>query len=317
VTIARRFCSMIWTTAVVCVVATVALALATTGSGTAAAAPARAHASASESKCCFLIAASSGGQFSQNYGTNLKVNGRIGTEEFEWYWFEKSIFEYWVSGGEPVLEPAETESGHFAPVLEADSNWTSKSAEASQGSPTQAACDGSHQAPLHKLVYNGQLFYEPWQVSKDGPPDVWKAFQGHRWVLRIGGFGMPNGSPGYTPCGFYSDVPVGLEAPPGNSYGVPDQASQLFGPYTYYVKMPPRSFLSRADGAPSQVSLDYVRHLSFTGCLSFNGFTPCLGDNGLSQHMTDETTDLTLTIEWFPSSQLQAEINKLKRAAGK
>ncbi len=313
-TISRRFCSMIWTTAVACVVAAVALALATTGSGTAAAAPARAHASASESECCFLIEASSGGQFSQNYGTNLKANGRTGTEEFDWYWFEKSIFEYSVSGGEPVLEPAATESGHFAPVLEADSNWTSESAEASQGSPTQAPCHGSYQSPLNKLVYNGQLFYEPSRVSKEGPPNVWKTFQGRRWVLEIGSFGDPS----YTPCGFYSEVPDGLEASPeGNPFGVPDQASQLFGPYQYWVKMPPRSFLSRADGAPSQVSLDYVRHSSFTGCLSFNGFTPCLADNQMSQHVTNESTNLSVDIKWFPSWQLQAEINKLKRAAGK
>ncbi len=85
-------------------------------------------------------------------------------------------------------------------------------------SPTQAPCHGSYQAPLNKLVYNGQLFYQPSRVSKDGPPNVWKAFQGRRWVLEIGGFG----GPAYTPCGFYSEVPDGLEASPeGNSYGLP------------------------------------------------------------------------------------------------
>ena len=293
---------------VACVVLAGAFAPSTTATATAV--PARARASASESKCCFLIDANSGGEFMQNYGTNLRANGRIGTEEFDWGWSEKSIFDYYVSGGEPELEPAVTESGHLAPVLEENSAWISKSAEASQGSPMQAPCDGSG-GDRNKLV-SFTKFYEPIRVS-DATPNVRKAFTGHRWVLQIGGWGSPT----YTPCGFYSDVPVGLEAPPGNSYGVPDQASQPFGPYGYWVKMPPRSFLKQADGAPSQISLEYRRSLSFTGCLSFNGFTPCLADTYLSQHMTNETTHLELTIRWFPISQLQSEINKLKRAAGK
>jgi hypothetical protein len=252
------------------------------------------------------------GIFQADYGTNIKANGLIGTEEFDWAWSEKSIFQYSVSYGAPELDPAETESGHFAPVLYDSSNWISKSAEASRGSPRQTPCDGYHEAPLDQLGYNTS-FYEPFRVSSALTPNVLRAFQGKKWVLRIGGYGSPT----YTPCGFYSNIPIGMEAPPANSYGIPDQASQPFGPYIYWVKMPPRNFLSQASGSPSEVSLDYDRVSSFTGCRTWNNITPCLPDDDHGQHKTSEETDITVDIRWFPSSELQNEINKLKRTAGR
>lgn len=69
--------------------------------------------------------------FKQNYGIDPS-NGAIGTEEFISLWTETTIVDYTEDNGVPDLEPAETPSGHFAPVLYQRSQWVSESDENNQ-----------------------------------------------------------------------------------------------------------------------------------------------------------------------------------------
>jgi hypothetical protein len=276
--------------------------------------PPQASAASYKTACCYRVLAVADGTFKQNYGMNPS-NGDIGTEEFNWGWQEKELVEYIEHNGEPDLEPAETPSGHFAPVLYSVSRWLSESNDGQaifnadgqlQPEPT---CDQTFSRRPH-LEYNAS-FMTIEKSSDYASPNVRKAFKGKKYFLQVAG----GDTPGLTPCGIETDVAVGLEPPPGPDNSQ-DQADQPFGPFAYYVKLPPRNDLRHAKGADNEFQTTYKSgNLSFMECGSHYPMPTCPGDQGNGLHMTTESTDLVLAFTWFPLSELQKQIDDLKSIA--
>jgi hypothetical protein len=280
--------------------------------GLAASVTASAHAptafsASAKTACCFRILAAGSVTFRQNYGTNPS-NGVIGTEEFNAVWTETTLVEYIEDNGVPDVEPAETPSGHFAPVSYGRSQWVSEADENNQiagpGPYPLSACKQSY-SRKPRLAYNTS-FEDIDLVSQSGYPNVKRAFKGHRYVLQVAG----GDTPGIAPCGEYGEIAEGLEPPPGPNNSV-DQASQPFGPFDYFVTLPPRNDLRHAKGARDEFDTSYDHISNFTACLD-HAPPGCTGDGGYGLHMTTEATHFFLKFDWFPASELQRQIDDLK-----
>jgi hypothetical protein len=280
-------------------------------SATAFARPPQAFAASYKTACCYHVFADARGTFKLDYGMNPS-NGVIGSEEFTWDWREFGLVEYIEHNGEPDLESAETPSHHFAPVLYDFSGWFSESDEQNSPPPqppySLTQCDQSYSRKPH-LGHN-TTFMNVGRVSDYSAPNVRKAFKGHKYVLGV----MGGDSPGLTPCGTETDVATSLEPPPGPNNSQ-DLASQLFGPFGYYVTLPPRNDLRHGKGASNEFQTTYNRDLSFMECSSHYPMPTCPGDQGNGLHMTTEDTTLTLDYTWFPISELQRKINYFKHLA--
>ena len=288
---------------VVAVVAAVGLAC----SATASAHAPQAFATSYKTACCYKVLASGSVTLMQNYGMN-PGNGVIGTEEFISSWTETTLVEYIEANRTPDLEPAETPSGHFAPVAYEKSQWRSEADENNQiagpGPYPLTPCDQSYSGKP-RLAYNTS-FYDIDVVSQSGYPNVRRAFKGHRYALQIAG----GDTPGIAPCGEYGEIAAGLEPPPGPNNSV-DEADQPFGPFTYYVTLPPRNDLRHAKGARDEFDTSYDHVLNFTACLD-HAPTMCTGDDGYGMHTTAEATHFFLKFNWFPPSELQHQIDDIK-----
>ncbi len=246
--------------------------------------------------CCFSVLVRSFGRFMQNYGTTpSSSNENIGTESFRWEWKETGVLEFTESrSGVPDLEDARTATGHFAPVVYLDSTWTSESDEAYCG-----FVESGQQCPLtpckHNFSEKAHRGYDSSVgvvdiVGATSVPNVQQAFKGHKYIWQVSG----GNSPGLTPCGIESDVAVGLEPPPGLS-GYPEQAEQLFGPFNYYLTLPPSNDLRHAKGARDHFKTKY--HVS----TSFRVSAP-------RPHLTEEETAFEAEFTWFPRSDLERVI---------
>jgi hypothetical protein len=257
--------------------------------------------------CCYKILASGSADLRQNYGTDPS-NGVIGTEEFFSTWTETTLVEYVEAAGAPDLEPAETPSGHFAPVSYEKSEWVDEADENNQisgpGPYPLTPCKQTYSGKP-RLAYNTS-FYDIDLVRQSGYPNVRKAFKGHRYVLQVAG----GDTPGIAPCGEYGEIAVGLEPPPGPNNSE-DQASQPFGPFNYYVTLPPRNDLRHAKDAGNEFETSYDHTLNFTACLD-HAPTMCSAEGGYGMHTTAEATHFFLKFAWFPSSELQRQIDDLK-----
>ncbi len=271
--------------------------------GSSAHAPRASVASSNVPVCCFLVYVVAAGSYKANYGSNPS-NGLNGTEKFRWFWGEDTIVELQFYDGEPDLEPAETPSGHYAPVLYPRSGWTSSSAEysSSDGTTTPTRCSKTYRNQRDpQLAYN-ESFITVDKVRGSYLPNVSKAYRTHKYVMEVAG----GNTPGLTPCGRHSAVAVGLE-PPDH-----DQSETPFGPFTYYVTLPPRNDLMHAKGAPDEFRVEYNVFPGFTDC-DVAGI--CSDDNDAGQHTTTELSDFQMVFHWFPLAKLQDHINQLKQGA--
>jgi len=245
----------------------------------------------------------------QNYGSNPS-NYVIGTESFRWEWAESGIMEYTESSsGPPDLTEAETASGHFAPVVYERATWTSESDEnntcTSESPCPLTSCKKTSSEKRHLGYYESVGDVQP--LGSFSAPNVQKAFKGHRYFWEVAG----GNGPGLTPCGEeYSRVAVGLEPPPGAN-NVEDQADQPFGPFTYYLTLPPRNDLRHAKGADDTFAANYSKPLSFSACADHAPGTPlAVGACGL--HTTMETATFHADFRWFPKADLEREIKREK-----
>jgi hypothetical protein len=246
--------------------------------------------------CCFYVLVGGFGTFTQNYGTKpSSSNENIGTESFRWEWKETGVLEFTQSrSGLPDLEDARTATGDFAPVAYLDSAWTSESDEAYCG-----FVESGQQCPLtpckhhfsekaHRGYYSSVGAIDT--VGATSAPNVQKAFKGHKYIWGVSG----GSTPGLTPCGKESDVAVGLEPPPGAN-GYPEQANQPFGPFSYYLTLPPSNDLRHAKGARDHFKSHYSKDLSFVV-------------SAPRPHTTEEDTTLVAEFTWFPRSDLERVI---------
>jgi len=256
--------------------------------------------------CCFVVYVVADGSYKADYGSSPS-NGVNGTEKFRWFWGEDTIVELQFNDGEPDLTPAETPSGHYAPVLYPRSGWTSMSAEygSALGTTTPIRCSKTYRDQRDpQLAYNTS-FITVDKVRGYYLPNVRKAYRTHKYVMEVPG----GNTPGLTPCGQHSDVAVGLEAP--NL----DQSETPFGPFTYYVTLPPRSDLMHAKGAPDEFHVDYHAFPSFSDCDVNSPGEICSDDNDHGQHTTTELSYFQMSFHWFPLSKLNDNINQLKQDA--